>query len=525
MRQCKYKSEIFGSQCSLESETNEDYCFWHLKIDKKVLTTDRIHQLKNSFKEVSLVDAYLSGVNLQGITLRHAHLEGADLSNANLIGATLFGNFMDHTNLSNADLRNATLIGAKLSKANMQGASLKEAHIKGVNLQEADLRKTDLSNAGLDNVYMFKVDLRYANLSFSRFTNNCTLTDANLQGTNLNSAILLNVNISNVDFQGANLTNIGLYRANLTRVNLRDINLTNAKLVEAKLDQANLQGTNLTNANLQDADLFNANLRGAKLDRTNLQGANLSNADLTEASLMNVYFNSESLLDNTKLIGADLYRSYVDTTTSFRDAILFERSGDKNEKEFNEFYADNYSDKLIVDSKDIEKSEKSKAQIKKEMYEKSYEVYNKLYHFYSSSGDFETARHVHYRREEVYRKLLSERGGIRNKIKSRVFNWLILKQCAGYGDELNRPIMNSIGVIIAFSIIFWIINGVSVSGRSVQLKDYLYLSVISFTGLGFSNIQPDINVPMMQYFVMFEAILGVLNLALIVFIITYQVSR
>lgn len=529
MGRCKYKSKIFGLQCYLETTSEEDYCFWHLKIENKILTLEQINQLRRYDRETPLLDIYLSGVNLQEVDLTDAHLPGANLSESNLIGTKLNNAYMDYVNLTNADLKKSNLshsrlINANLSNVNMQGANLDSVSFKDANLNNADLREAYLVNALFHKTSLVGTDFRKADLSLSRIIE-VNLITANTQESKLKKSSIKKVNLINANFQGIDLSEANIQGENLSRANLRSANLTNANLQDSILVGANLQDANLTNANLRDSTLVSANLQGAKLARANLQGANLEEADLTEASLENTIFDSKSRLSKAKFINADVFQSYIDTTTTFRDAIFFKQKEDKNEKEFNEFCADHHYNKLITGAAKIENFEESKSFIKKELYEKSYEVYNKLYHFYSSSGDFEVAKHVHYRREEVYRKLLFERGGFQNKIKSLMFNWLILKQCAGYGDELRRPIINSIMEIIIFSILFLIIKGVSVSGRNVKLIDYFYLSVTTFTGLGFSNIQPDINVPIMQYLVMLEATLGVLNVALIIFIITYQVSR
>ena len=56
--------------------------------------------------------------------------------------------------------------------------------------------------------------------------------------------------------------------------------------------------------------------------------------------------------------------------------------------------------------------------------------------------------------------------------------------------------------------------------------DYLYHSVITFTSLGYSNIQPNLvvgHIP--QVLAAIESILGALMMALLIFTITYRVSR
>ena len=60
-----------------------------------------------------------------------------------------------------------------------------------------------------------------------------------------------------------------------------------------------------------------------------------------------------------------------------------------------------------------------------ELYEASYEVYNNLYYFYIQNGRLEEALDMHYRRCEVRRKLLRERGWIKC-LRSWIFDFLSL---------------------------------------------------------------------------------------------------
>ena len=71
--------------------------------------------------------------------------------------------------------------------------------------------------------------------------------------------------------------------ADLTDAGLQGANLENAGLQWADLTDAGLQGTVLVNAGLQWADLINAELQGADLTGTGLQGANLEEVDLEGA--------------------------------------------------------------------------------------------------------------------------------------------------------------------------------------------------------------------------------------------------
>ena len=169
------------------------------------------------------------------------------------------------------------------------------------------------------------------------------------------------------------------------------------------------------------------------------------------------------------------------------------------------------------------------------LYEASYEVYNNLYNFYIANGRLDQAAHVHYRRGEAHRKLRRARGGCKNwtglkyKVRS-IFDLWILNYFTGYGDRIVRPVFWS-GVIIGlFAVLFWLSDGIvkNVNGSPAapDWVDYLYHSITTFTSLGYSNIQPNLaagHLP--QVLVAAESGLGILMMALLIFVVTYQVSR
>jgi hypothetical protein len=71
----------------------------------------------------------------------------------------------------------------------------------------------------------------------------------------------------------------------------------------------------------------------------------------------------------------------------------------------------------------------------------------------------------------------------------------------------------------------FVITGFKVAGRNTTAVDCLYLSTTTFTGLGFADVQPNVNVTLMQPLIMSESVIGVSMVALIIFVITYQISR
>jgi hypothetical protein len=180
-----------------------------------------------------------------------------------------------------------------------------------------------------------------------------------------------------------------------------------------------------------------------------------------------------------------------------------------------------------------------------DQFEASYEVYNNLYNFYIANGSRNQAGRVHYRRGEAYRKLLREKGGL-SWLRSWFFDFFVLQLMAGYGDRIKRPIGASAAIIFLWAIFFKLTDGIvktvvntaNDEPASLGWLDYLYHSITTFTSLGYSNIQPNLAVStcfnlakfkfcisLPQILVAAESVLGILLMALIIFVVTYQVSR
>jgi hypothetical protein len=92
--------------------------------------------------------------------------------------------------------------------------------------------------------------------------------DVDLSGADLHGSILFDANLIN-----ANLSSAILSGANLSRAILSGANLSSADLGKADLSGAGLGVTNLSYANLRGADLSSAHLQGAAFANVDLTGA------------------------------------------------------------------------------------------------------------------------------------------------------------------------------------------------------------------------------------------------------------
>jgi len=78
-------------------------------------------------------------IDLRGLHLTNAILDGANLTRAGLRGANLTRAILSSADLTGADLRGANLTGAMLGNANLTGAMLGSANLTGASLYSADL--------------------------------------------------------------------------------------------------------------------------------------------------------------------------------------------------------------------------------------------------------------------------------------------------------------------------------------------------------------------------------------------------
>lgn len=405
-----------------------------------------------------------------------------------------------------------------------------------------------------------------------------------MSSSNLWFAKMRNSDLRSSKLQNSNLELAELQNAYLWMAILQNANLSRALIQNANLKSAELQNTNPSNANLQNADLMWANLRKANLKEAFLQGTNLhgarfdsetafEDARLFDANLFRSYFDEAKSFRHAKLfrtengkeineligdaLGAetisvldldkieeanpDVAAAILDNDGLARYArdgtriVFFDRPSGGLRKNL-ENRRRRKDDTVIIDGlsdlihRGIEiQSEYLYEGSRAEQFEASYEVYNNLYNFYIANGSRDQAGRVHYRRGEAYRKLLREKGRF-YWLKSWIFDFFVLRTLTGYGDKIERPIGASATIIALFAVLFWLTNGIvkTVNGETVSpgWLDYVYHSITTFTSLGYSNIQPNLAVgPVPQILVAAESVLGILLMALIIFVVTYQVSR
>lgn len=562
MAGCGYKTQVLGEEvrCRLDALPGEGYCYWHKKEDGKEPTEEQLEELRRD----GILNAYLRGAdlgeaNLQGARLSGADLRGAWLLLANLWGTELIGADLRGADLSSADLRKA-MLPAELfgSPSRLQGAKLSDAKLQGAELTRSRLQGADLSSSHLQGATLLLANLQGADLHHARFDSK----------TVLDRSILVGANLFHSYFDEAkSFRNATVFQ-----------NGGDKEINEIVGDALACWFTRILENDNEYLVKIISKIISFVLNK------NLNKKLQILLPLKPAVFDMDTIEKKAPDVAAKLHGNGLIRYVRYGKKIIFFdwSSGCVIQNPENP-----RQDRSLIRIKELTDLILKDGKIQPEflydggrasLYEASYEIYNNLYNFYTANGRLDQAVHVHYRRGEAHRKLRRARGAdnkhkqqvdiskgevhrklgwargkwknwTRLKYKMRsIFDLVILRTLTGYGDRILRPIRASVVIILGFALGFFLTDGIvknvnviSINGTSndtvktiniTQVApdwwDYIYHSITTFTSLGYSNIQPNLASEHWiwpQVLVAAESGLGILMMALIIFVVTYQVSR
>ena len=219
----------------------------------------------------NLRDAWLIGVQWDGIALAGCNMSRADLYEASLANSDLAATVLEDASLAGATLRNA-----KLTSANLKRANLSMANLAGAAADSADFGHCDLSGANLCGASLRGCLLRHT-----------TLADARCCRADLSAADLSGAVIDGADFSNANLSHASLPR----------LPLSHCVWDSTRLDEAQLVGCNLEGAVADHMDFRFAKLEGALLTGSVFHGAKFAGATLRNCGLAEIDWEGADLRD------------------------------------------------------------------------------------------------------------------------------------------------------------------------------------------------------------------------------------
>lgn len=140
--------------------------------------------------------------------------------------------------------------------------------------KENDEIEPDLEGVTINVNTVYGTSLLQRDLGTGRISVN--LCGVNFRKTNLNRAVLSNVNIQEAEFQRASLDYANLRRSYLTNSRFSGASLCGTDLRQCQLWYADFQGASLLAADLSKSDLWCSDLRGACLSNANFESANVA---------------------------------------------------------------------------------------------------------------------------------------------------------------------------------------------------------------------------------------------------------
>jgi len=343
-------------------------------------------------------------------------------------------------------------------------------------------RKANFTKTSLKNVKLMESNLNYANFWMANL-NSAELHGANLKGTNLSSAKLIRADFFNANLKGANLSMAVLNGAILSQGNLTGANLHLADLKAVILADGNLARADLHLANLEDAHLFRVNLTKANLRAAFLNRANLEEANLTDTHL-----------EWAKLDGTNFYK------TKFHDTIL--------------------TDSNIDDAKNIEHTDLTNISINPDPCI-AQNTYLALRNYFRKIGLGDRGGYYYY----LFKKMEWKCNCKNKKWKNIVLGFFKDVLC-GYGEHYWKVAIWMGVVILIYGLIYLYLGPSYFSGRGINdLFDYFYFSIVTFTTLGFGDVQPGSNSVILRSLAASEAIFGAGLLALFIVVLARRLTR
>ena len=318
-----------------------------------------------------------------------------------------------------------------------------------------------------------------------------------------NGATLVNIeaegaDFSNSEFMGGNLSESRIEKSSFERSTMSAVkfndshiyrcNFTNTMLSEAEFEESDLLHSNLSESRLAGANLTDSSLRATDLQLSNLEEAiairtDFRGADLTDSRLYDIHISDVQISQSTEFGGKSIYEK-----ADFED-----RNNDFGGEDFDRYRVASW-------------------------------VYRRLQTLFEMNAMTEKSREYYILRQEAQRKSHRDNRNFGDWFYLQLSKWV-----TKHNTSPNRVVASSLVVIGLFSLLYTLSGGVistAATNDLVKIKlpnvfigigNNIYFSVVTFTTLGYGDLQP-VGV-VARFFAMVESLLGALLMAWLVFVL------
>ncbi|MDA9163414.1 pentapeptide repeat-containing protein, partial [Rickettsiaceae bacterium] len=218
---------------------------------------------RKDFTGLNFTGANLQGTNFAGSDLSNCYFTGANISDASLEGALVSDAKFVNTKAQAANLFDANIQDAKFNRADFSRAYMSKSDatnakiVNESNFDHAIIRDAKWDGVNIDNASFNDVDFSGVSLA------NAVVKKTQMRRANLEKSVLEGCKFVESDLRDASLEAARAHKAEFKKTILENVNAQNLDISEGLIDQyCNLEGADLEDAIMKDLRAQKVNFQG-----------------------------------------------------------------------------------------------------------------------------------------------------------------------------------------------------------------------------------------------------------------------
>lgn len=531
-----YDTEIFGGEC-------------------QQLTIRNSNMNLLEFRRVDLQNCTFDGgetkpLEFDGGSITSTSFICRNPSSFRFLGLNLFEVVLKGRGKADLEIKNCSETDMKCRLEDL--GSLQTTAIEGDNLS--------ILNGDIENLELKNVDVEDFRLD-SVTTENCDLNDLDVNcRADMDGVVLKNGTMDTVSLSRGTLEDTTFESIDSVKLSINEGSLDEVHFVDGTHNRARLPGAKVENSEYRNVEFVNGSYQRAVIgEGTIFKNSSFHQVDFTEASLDDIDFNDtsfersilrdcdfrKSTLSATQLYDTHMTDVRLNEDTDFGYRCAYEKEVDRKIKERSFDIAYPYIGRpvrAVSRLRHMWGSSKVEDSHIKESLEKAVRVYRDYQRILRENSLRDQIREYRVRERDAQRKLALADGEFGKWARLMGMRWSMK-----YGEGVTHIIATSVFIIFVWTFLFIISGGLRVveaDGPTLTVLDSniiikllgsvlsfmplsqdsvlvvtrnLYYSTVTFTTLGFGDIQPATQAS--RYLAAIESFLGAVLMALLVFVL------